>query len=118
MKAKMINLVITLAVLIIAYVAVLTVIQNTNEQVIFGVTVVDKARVSYWPGSHKYLIYTIDGSDTVRVFENTDAFFYAKHDSSDFYARIRIGETYDFRTVGRRLPHFSRYKNIIEIYKG
>ena len=118
MKTKMMNLFITLAVLIIAYVVILTVIQNTNKQVIHGVTVVDKARVSYWPGTHKYLIYTIDESGTVRVFENTDTLFYGKHDSSDFYARIRTGKTYDFRVAGRRLPHFSRYKNIIEIIRG
>ena len=115
LKRNIWRAVIILACVIIVYNVLLIVLQNTNEQIFAGVTVVDKARVSYWPGTHKYLIYTIDGDDTVRVFENTDTIFHGKHDSSDYYARIRVGETYTFRVVGRRLPHFSRYKNIIKI---
>ena len=103
---------------VLCYNAALTVLQNTNEQIFSNVTVVDKARVSYGYvvlNTHKYLIYTMDAEGGVRVFENTDTIFHQKFDSSDFYARIHIGDTYTFRVVGRRLPHFSRYKNIIEI---
>ena len=91
------------------------VLANVNEQY-FTVRVTDKMRVSYgriW-NTHKYLVFTLDEeTDTVQVFENTDTTPYLKFNSSDFYARITVGKTYTFRTVGLRLPFLSMYRNII-----
>lgn len=105
-----------LIMIILLYNAFILVIQNTNGQD-YVVRVLDKERVSYgalW-NTHKYLIYTVDGAGVYHVFENTDSILHQKFDSSDFYARIEVGNTYTFKAVGHRLRHFSMYKNIIEI---
>lgn len=73
----------------------------------------DKDRVSYGSGDdlrHKYLIYT-----NTETFENTDALFHGKFNSSDIYGKIKIGKKYDAVVYGWRLPFFSAYRNIINI---
>ena len=92
-------------------------LQSTNEKV-YTVTVTEKGRTSYnylfWT-VHKYLIYTVDENGTVQVFENTDAPLHGKFNSADYYAKIKVGETYIFKTVGHRLPFMSMFRNIIRI---
>ena len=105
-----------LLAVILVYTCGMMLLENVNEQT-YTVRVVDKLRVTYghvWL-THKYLIFTIDDNDVVRVFENTDSTPRGKYNSSDYYARIRVGDTYTFKTVGFRLPFFSIYKNIIGI---
>lgn len=78
-------------------------------------TVVDKAVKVDVAGkdnggaSSYYLIFTDRG-----VFKNVDEMFRWKFDSSDFYAKIRVGETYRFTLIGWRIPFFSMYENIIK----
>jgi len=99
------------------YSAGLSVLQTVNERT-FTVRVTDKLRVSYghlW-NTHKYLIFTMDdATDTVQVFENTDSAPRLKFNSSDFFARIQVGKTYTFTTIGLRLPFLSLYRNIIDM---
>ena len=64
---------------------------------------------------HKYLVYTIDENDTVRVFEITDSVRFNRYNGSDYYARVNIGETYTFMLVGHRIPYLAMYKNIIKM---
>ena len=103
-----------LVAIFVLYGAGIAVLQNSNKQ-IYTVTVTDKARVTYGHiyNTHKYLIYTIDGEGAARIFENTDSLLRMKFNSSDFYALIKTGETYEFTVIGYRLPFFSMYKNII-----
>ncbi|NME67731.1 DUF1523 family protein [Flammeovirga aprica] len=65
----------------------------------------------------KYLIYTLDKNDRPHTFENTDTWIWFKFNSSDVYAKIQDGETYDFSIVGFRIPILSMYPNIIKVEK-
>ena len=115
MKKIYILIIIIIAVIILYNIGV-TVLQNVNRET-YTVTVTDKLRVTYghiW-NTHKYLIFSIDENNVVRVFENTDSMPYLKFNSSDFYAKIEIGGKYTFKAVGYRLTYFSMYKNIIEM---
>lgn len=78
---------------------------------IVTITVSDKERISTEESS-KYLIFTES-----EVFENTDDLFKLKFNSSDFYAKLKIGETYTVEVYGWRVPMMSMYRNIIRIVK-
>ena len=58
----------------------------------------------------KYLIFTED-----EVFENSDTIFFLKFNSSDVYNALDIGERYEIKVVGLRIPALSRYRNIVGI---
>jgi len=60
--------------------------------------------------SSKYLIFCEE-----EVLENTDSLWYWKWNSSDFYRDIKVGEEYNLRVYGWRIPFLSLYRNIIEI---
>lgn len=55
-----------------------------------------------------YLIQTDKG-----VYEITDTWVYFRWDSSDLYGAIEVGETYECKVCGKRIPFLSWYKNII-----
>ena len=78
----------------------------------YVVEVTDKERVNY-SDSGKYLIYGQEDNNTL-VLENTDSLFRGKFNSSDIYAELEIGKTYEFTVVGYRIPILSYYENIIE----
>lgn len=76
-------------------------------------TVTDK-QVKRYDDEDKYLIYTItDGGETA-VFEVVDALMNSVFDSSDRYAGIQEGETYEFTVKGDRNEVLSLYPNIYE----
>lgn len=56
----------------------------------------------------------LDGGELV-VLKNTDTLF--KHDSSDIFATIIVGDRYKFTVKGIRSTLFSNYQNIIEFTK-
>lgn len=58
----------------------------------------------------KYLVFT-----DKEVFENTDEFLRFKFNSSDIYAKLKDGQTYEFTLIGWRLNFFSMYRNIIDV---
>lgn len=70
-------------------------------------TVEDKA-IKRYDDDDKYLIYTDSGT-----YEITDSLVYWRWDSSDLYGRIKVGETYEAKVYGWRIPIFSSYKNIV-----
>lgn len=77
------------------------------------VTIEDKERITTGSGediSHKYLIFTEE-----KTFENTDALFHFKFNSSDIQGRMKIGKTYKVKTYGWRIPFFSTYENILSV---
>lgn len=57
----------------------------------------------------KYLIFTDHG-----VFQDTDSFVYFKFNSSDLYNKLRVGQTYNCKTYGFRIPFFSKYPNLVD----
>lgn len=92
---------------IVLIVAVSLYITTFNDHCVVA-TVVDKT-VKIEKDSSYYLIFTDCG-----VFKNADEVLRWKFNSSDFYAKIRVGTTYKFTLVGYRIPFFSLYENIIK----
>ena len=74
-------------------------------------TVTDKESVNS-KDNHTYLIFTDKGT-----FQNEDSLFRGKFDSSDWFGKIKKGETYKFTVIGWRVPFLSLYKNIIKFEK-
>lgn len=87
-----------------------------KEQDYLGYKVTDKAVKNYDDGS-VYLVFTVDKDDNVMVFSIEDRFFAGSLESSDIYAQIEIGKTYDFHTIGVRSHLFSSYPSIISFDK-
>jgi len=71
-------------------------------------TVEDKDR-STANGTSVYRVYTDCG-----VFEVEDAMMRGNFASADLYADLDEGTTYEFTTIGWRLPFLSMFPNIIE----
>lgn len=87
-------------------------IHNCDERIIQS-TVTDKA-VKAKSSDSMYLIFTTTNDGEIQVFQITDSIIQGRFDSSDVYAGIKVGETYDFTVVGLRLPLISTYPNIIK----
>ena len=71
--------------------------------------------------SDKYLVYTVGESGEIRVYEITDSFVAGRFNSSDVYAGIEVGKTYEFTLAGERNEFMSWYPNIysyLEIFSG
>ena len=51
------------------------------------------------------------------VYQITDLIFKGKFNSSDIYANLRVGNTYEITTTGYRFELLSMYKNINEYEK-
>lgn len=73
------------------------------------VTVTDKERVVKRDDSY-YLVFT-----ETEVFKNEDAFLFFKFNSSDVQGKLRVGETYDVKVNGFRVPFMSAYRNILKV---
>jgi len=81
---------------------------HTTEHV--GCVVIDKDRASTENGT-SYRVYT----DNCGVFAADDSLFDWKFGSADVYNAITVGESYDFKTRGVRIPILSQFENIISI---
>ena len=108
--------------IVFAAVAILALIACIGSIILFNfndhtvtVTVTDKERIAQNNDS-RYLIYTTmkDTGETL-VLENTDNLLRLKFNSSDLYAELEEGKTYDVTVVCIRLGIFSWYENIIRI---
>lgn len=62
-----------------------------------------------------YMIYAEDASGNTYVFTDEDELWYWKWNSSDVYAKIKVGKTYEFEVCGVRIPFLSSYQNIIDV---
>ena len=81
-----------------------------DEQV--RITVDKKERIVESDGdsvSSKYMIFTDE-----EVFENTDSLTRGKFNSSDLYAKLKEGCTYDATVFGFRNHLLSSYRNIVK----
>lgn len=72
-----------------------------------NITVTEKERVNKYEDS-KYLVFT--DSET---FQNSDAIFHGKFNSSDLYGQLKVGQTYKAKVFGWRVPFLSMYRNIV-----
>lgn len=62
----------------------------------------------------KYLIYCEDIDGNTVVYEVTDSLLHGRFNSSDVYAQISVGKTYEFTVGGSRSGFLSWYPNIYE----
>lgn len=103
---------IILFIFIIALVPSLVCCTSYNDHT-YTITVTDKERVTY-SESGKYLIYSTTSDGETKVLENTDNLFRGKFDSSDVYAELEVGKTYEVTVVGYRFGFANWYENIID----
>ena len=90
-------------------------IGNRNPRYVHA-EVTDKT-VKNYDDKGKYLIFTEDENGNVQVYAVEDSFVQFRFNSSDEYAKIKVGETYTFKVVGSRIPFLSEYPNIVDIQK-
>ena len=79
----------------------------------YACRVIDKEAVASGD-SNEYRVYT-ENCDTLTV---SDSLFAQRWDSSNVYAQIQPGQTYDFHLQGYRVPFISQFKNILEVTPG
>lgn len=103
--------VILTTLLVLAFAITMVVVRYGNEQE-YTCTVKDSWIKGTGDDGQKYL-FSCEENDI--VFENTDQIFLGKFNSSDFYAMMEVGTTYQITTRGRRIPILSRYQNLIEM---
>lgn len=111
---KMVSI-LTVIILLICIPLLCDFIPQLKHTVYHNITVTEKAIKRSSSSDEKYLVFTKDQNGQVRVFENTDNMISNKFDSSDMFAQMKEGETYDIETVGYRVPFLSMYENIISI---
>lgn len=79
------------------------------------ITITDKERITTGGGeniSSKFIIYTEN-----EVIENTDSWIYFKFNSADYQNKFVVGEKYEVKVVGWRIPFLSMYRNVVNIQK-
>lgn len=84
--------------------------QNIRQEI---ATVTDKG-IKNKNKDSKYLVYCKDEDGHTAVYEVTDSMVYGRFNSSDVYAEIEIGKTYEFTVGGDRSEFWSWYPNIYE----
>lgn len=89
------------------------IINNTNKRDVLSYTVTDK-NIKAGDDTSVYLIYCKDINGHVQVLCVKDTLIWGRFNSSDEYAAIEVGKTYNFTVVGHRIPILSLYPNILE----
>ena len=77
----------------------------------YDCAVVGKEAVNRGEHGNQYRIYT-ENCGTLSV---EDELFKLRFDSADVYGKINEGESYNFKTVGWRIPLISSFPNVIEV---
>lgn len=113
MKERLLLFTVPLVILSLIAIPTIYTIASYNNTNTYTVTVADKETKKN-SDSSKYLVFTKLENGEVKVFEITDALFAWRFNSSDIYAEMDIGETYEIRTIGFRIPFLSTYENIME----
>jgi hypothetical protein len=78
-------------------------------------TVIDKDIKHSRNTTDKYLVFCKDKNGSPVVYEITDSLVAGRFNSSDVYASIEIGKTYEFTVAGDRNELMSWYPNIYEL---
>lgn len=77
------------------------------------ITIKDKERITTGSGKEiesKFLVYA-EGE----VFENTDSKLYLKFNSADLQNELEVGNSYNAKVAGWRVPIFDWYRNVIKL---
>lgn len=100
-----------IALLVILVISLYRPINKASDIRTQTATVTDKG-IKNKSNDSKYLVYCKDADGNVVVYEITDSLFYGRFNSSDTYAGIEIGKTYEFTIGGSRNEFLSWYPNI------
>ena len=87
--------------------------QQQRECTITGKESVNTTSNTSSAKTHEYRVYT-EQCGTLKV---ADTLSYGRWDSSEFYARLKEGETYNLLTGGYRNGFLSMFPNILEAEK-
>lgn len=105
----MIGLIITIGVIIaVGFIAYYVTYAFTTG---YETITIKEKWVKYSGEDAKYLVSSEGG----QVFQITDSVIKWRFDSSNLYADLDEGDTYNINTQGWRFAVFSDYKNILEI---
>lgn len=115
--AKSTSLVRIAAGILVALIAVVTIglgvsakIVPANSDYTTACVVTDKDRVADKDGNSDMRVYT-ENCGTLKVKDN---FLKGVWNSSDVYAKIEVGKTYDFTATGFRIPFLSIFPGITD----
>lgn len=108
--------IIGLLVAVLVVIGVVFGIRNaTHVETLHDCKVTDKDRTSVSDGNggskSDARVYT-DSCGVVRVGDSLLSWTFS---SSDTYAEIEVGKTYDFKTRGYRVPFLSMFPNVVEV---
>jgi hypothetical protein len=84
---------------------------GTEHHETFTVTRLDDQ--SNGSSGHKYLVFGRLPDGTARVYQDTDAIFHGKMNSSDLYAQLQVGRTYNCNLYGVRNHLLSGYQDLL-----
>lgn len=77
----------------------------------YTVTITDKG---YSGSVDDYIVWAEDLDGVQYEFINKDEFWCGKFNSGTVQGALKVGSTYEFNTVGWRIPFLSEYPNIID----
>ena len=104
---------VVVAVLLVIFIAV-PICSSYYSTKTYTITVTDKDIKNYSKSS-KYLVFTKLENGETKTFSIEDSLFKWRWNSSDVYAEIEIGKTYEVEVIGWRIPFFSEYENIMVV---
>ena len=101
-------------VLLVAVISLLVVVVSTVSNMksarseASACIVNDKQVISRYQAKSDYRIFT----DNCGVLNISDSLLIGRWDSADIYNQVKVGKTYNFKTVGKRVPLLSLFPNI------
>lgn len=104
---------VVVAVLLVIFIAV-PLCSSYFSTKTYTVTVTDKD-VKNYSNNSKYLVFTKLENGETKTFSIEDSIFNWRWNSSDVYADIEIGKTYEIEVIGWRIPFLSEYENIMTV---
>ena len=97
--------------LICVVIIVISLTATFNTSTYNSLTVTDK---SYAGSEDSFIIWMEDAAGNQYEFTNKDQWLRGKFNSSTVQGKIKVGNVYNIKTCGWRVPLFSWYENIIE----
>lgn len=61
-----------------------------------------------------FFVLQQEGHSEVEILENDDSWAFLKFDSNNILMEVEVGQTYEFKVAGWRVPFLSWFRNIIE----
>lgn len=99
--------------ILVIFIASVNIAVYSNKNA-YDITVTDKETKKDGETS-KYLVFAETNRGESKVFKNTDALFVGKFNSSDLQGKLKVGDRYEVKTIGFRIPFLSSYENIVEV---